>query len=462
MKNIGRLEQMFIMAILAAWFLILIVFMSSCGGSGVANPADLGIVNPYGRNGLREFHGERNFANLINNYAMAKTTPTPWAGAWWPYSANGIAASSGEPGVGGGSPAGKYDAARGHKTHAQEWEVGNHGSKVPKLQGWWGHCNGWCAAAALFPEPNKPMTVNGITFGIADIKALLSEAGMEASADFFGERVDTAADYYTPKYDDTVPNQYFLVLTNYIGKLNQGVLIDRFTGDQIWNQPLGGYKFEYPRPEDYLGADPNAPNVYRINLTSTIWWLRDDVSTYVQTQPFNYEDSDTVQSRVLRLELWLDAPVVFGADGQVVSSGDLVLARKGDYIFGGQWKNGDGKFNDTHPDYMWVPYSILKATDYANKDVDIDWIRDHILAGKDDTSVQPGHVDPIPTPTPSHSGGPTPGPTPAPTPVVPNTPPPHAPTPGPPPPSPPNPSPFSPTSPSVLDHGPGPAPTPVP
>src|SRR3954466_15013108 len=57
--------------------------------------------------------GEKNFAYLMNNYLEGKPEPTPWAGFWFPYTANGIAAGS------GGSPAGKYDAARGHKTNAQ-------------------------------------------------------------------------------------------------------------------------------------------------------------------------------------------------------------------------------------------------------------------------------------------------------------------------------------------------------
>lgn len=374
-----------------------------------------GRSNPYPRFRGGDVAGEKNFASLINKYAQGKPKRAPWAGYWWPYKESGIASNSHG---GNGSPAGKYDAARGHQTSAQSWEARFHGPGVKGIQGWWGHCNGWCASAALYPEPNASAKVNGIEFDIADIKGLLAEAGMSANADFFGNRVDFANDYNTPKYQDTVPDQYFLVLTNYMGKLGNTVLIDRYTGEQIWNQPLAGYRIEYPKPEDYLGADPSNPNVYRINVTSTIWWASDEVSASIQTPEFDFpaNDTDVFASRVLTSEIWLDAPVVFGPDGKITSSGNVIVTRQGEYFFGGAWKMGEGFPVDAWPDYMWVPYSLVPSTDpdddSANPQIDIRWIENHILVpgGADDTSATPGSVDPAPSVTPSHSPAPTPSP----------------------------------------------------
>ncbi len=371
-----------------------------------------GRNNPYPRFRGGDVSGEKNFASLINKYAEGKPKRSPWAGYWWPYKEGGI--SSGAHG-GGTSPAGKYDAARGHQTSAQSWESRFHGPNVKGIQGWWGHCNGWCAASALYPEPNGSVTVNGIEFGISDIKGLLSESGMSANADFFGNRVDFASDYNTPKADDTVPDQYFLVLTNYMGKLGNTVLIDRYTGDQIWNQPLTGYRIEYPKPEDYLGADPANPNVYRINVTSTIWWASDEVSASIQTPPFDFPlaDTDVFASRTLKMEVWLDAPVKFGSDGKIASSGNVIVTRQGEYFMGGAWKMG-GFFNDAWPDYMWVPYSLVPSTDPdddgSNPQIDIRWIENHILVsgGRDDASAQPGSVDPAPSIRPTSSSSPAP------------------------------------------------------
>ncbi len=388
-----------------------VVLLNSCGkGDSDSDLSDLD--SPYPNHQGQDYSGEKNFAKLLNGYAQAKSAQTPWAGFWWPYTKNGIAS-----GGSGGSTAGKYDAARGGTTHSQSWEVEHHGAGVKGVQGWWGHCNGWCVASALYPEPNADVKVNGVTFTIADIKALLTEAGMEASADFYGNRVDWASDFNTPKVDDPFPGQYFLVMTNYMGKLRQPVLIDRFTGDQIWNQPVAGYKFEYPKPADYLGASPEAPNVYRIRLNSTIWWSNDGVDPGCQTPPFEYQsDGYYFQSRDLQMEVWLDGPVVFGSDGKITSSGNVIVSRQGEYLVGGTWLGDATSMSDGHPDYIWVPYSLLKPTEFSNPELDIDWIKAHILSGGvDDSSVSPRPVDPAPHPSGRPSGEPTTTPTPEPT-----------------------------------------------
>ena len=374
--------------------------------------------HPYGAlPSSASLRGERNFANLINTYQSATPTRAPWVGYWWPYTANGIA--SGRY-AGGYSPAGKYDAARGLRTQAQSWEVVNHGARVRGVQGWWGHCNGWCAAAALFPEPVESQKVNGIRFDVGDQKALLSEASMEVSADFYGNRVDWSSDWNTPKYDDVIPAQYFLVLTNYMGKLGQTVLIDRYTGDQVWNQPLAGYRFEYPKPEDYLGVDPRAPNVHRILLTSTIWWGRDDVDPNAVTLPFRFEANVHYEERQLRMELWLDGPVVFDASGRITQSGDVLVVREGNWLMGGAWRNGNGLLVDAHPDYMWVPFTVLKPDPraeepYANIHVDVDWLNTFMVSGVDDPSASPSPL--VPAPLPSPSGSPRPSPLPSGSPI---------------------------------------------
>jgi hypothetical protein len=390
---------------------VVLLFSSSCGRSGgdpLAGTSLEGVdlAHPYGRLPPgTQLEGERNFASLMASYSQAMPARVPWVGYWWPYTSNGIA--NGRYGF-GRSPAGKYDAARGGRTSAQAWEIRNHGSAVRGVQGWWGHCNGWCVASALFPEPTTARTVNGITFSVADIKALLSEVGMEASADFFGNRVDWGSDYASPKYDDTVPAQYFLVLTHYMGKLRHPVLIDRYTGDQVWNQPLAGYRFEPTRPEDYLGVAAGAPLVHRVRVKSTLWWGRDDVDPDAVTLPFVFEDSVHFESRTLEMELWLDGPIEFDASGAMVRSGDVIVTREGDHLVGGIWRNGEGFLVDAHPDYMWVPFSTTAPSGedpYANPHLESEWILSHILPGRDDPSVTPSPVQPAPNPGPS--GGPS-------------------------------------------------------
>jgi hypothetical protein len=393
----------------AAFFVCFI----SCGKGGV-DPSLLGIDDPMGQGAFSP--GERNFARLFEKHREGTPERQPWAGFWWPYSSNGISRAVAD----GSSPAGKYDAARGGTTRAESWEVVNHGSEVPNIQGWWGHCNGWCVAAALFPEPREAVVVNGIRFGVADIKGLLTEASMASSADYFGERLDPWDRDYARKYADTVPNQFFLVLTHYMGRNRRTVLIDRHTGSEVWNQPLAGYRFQTPTPSDYLGPAPGAPAVHRLRLTVTLWWMDDNVPPGILSPPFEFQTNSAITARTLRMELWLDGPVVFDAAGKVVRSGDVVVAREGGLVAGGQWLGPNT--TQGHPDYMWVPYSVIEpdpADDdpYSNIHVDIGWIRRHILAAQDDPSVRPlpvGPAPPIHTPEPPPAPGPSPSPPPSP------------------------------------------------
>lgn len=395
----------------ARWLACLLcvgLVVAGCGSpEGGVDPAALGIDDPRGQGAFST--GERNFARLLGQGLEGRPSRQPWAGFWWPYTSNGISKS-----LGGVSPAGKYDAARGGTTRAQSWEVVNHGSEVPNVQGWWGHCNGWCVAAALFPEPREAVVVNGIRFDVADIKALLSEAGMLASADYFGERLDPWERDYARKFADTVPNQFFLVLTHYMGRLGRTVLIDRHTGGEVWNQPLAGYRFQPPSRSDYLGPAPGAPNVHRLNLTATLWWMEDNVAPGALSPVFNYTTGPMVTARTLRMELWLDGPVEFDAQGKVIRSGDVIVARENGLVAGGRWLGP--RTTQGHPDYMWVPYSMLLPDPQdedpdSNIHVDIRWIQRHILGRTDDLTVKPvpvsaaPEVRPTATPSPSPSGG---------------------------------------------------------
>ena len=269
-------------------------------------------------------------------------------------------------------------------------------------------------------EPREGVKVNGIEFGVADLKGLLAEAGMSVSADFYGNRVDPWTSYDQRRWEDTVPDQYFLVLTNYMGKLGRTVLIDRYTGDQIWNQPLAGYRISYPSKDDYLGC---TGNVCKINVDSTIWWYNDSgVPATVLSPDFQYQDeldpnsgAEVVQHRDLKMEVWLDGPVEFGPDGKITKSGDVIVTRDGDFFAGGAWRMGF-KNVDGNPDYMWVPYSYIKPDpndDYANPNIDIDWVKAHLLVpgGLDDNSVQPSTVATAPSPRPWSSEHPSTDPT---------------------------------------------------
>jgi hypothetical protein len=397
---------------------LLLMMGSGCASKEKSDQEEeAGGANPY-----LSAAGETNFATLINNFPEGVPAEPGWANSFWPYTSNGIASNAYSHTPSG--PAGKYDSARGGTKHAQEWEIRNHGPGVKGVQGWWGHCNGWTASSSLYPEPKEPIKINGITFNVGDQKALLAEAGMSASADFFGNRVDPWTREYHKAWEDTAPDQYFLVLTNFMGKGKHSVLIDRDPGDQIWNQPLAGYRFKYPTKQDDLGC---TNGVCKINVSSKLWWYNDSgVPGDVITPEFKWdEDGNVIIGQDYEMEVWLDGPIVWDAEGKkIVSSGNVIVARDDEYFVGGAWKNGS---TGSHPDYMWVAYSLYQPEgndDYANPEVDVEWLKQHMLVrgGADDTSVRPLPEQAAPSPRPTASPSPDPHPTSTPYPVPPITP----------------------------------------
>jgi hypothetical protein len=122
--------------------------------------------------------------------------------------------------------------------------------------------------------------------------------------------------------------------------------------------------------------------------------------------------------------------VAFDSSGRVTSAGNIVVTRvpgASDGVIGGNWRHG--RSSEGHPDYLWVPFSILNPADpnqnnptdtYANPQVDLDWVRRHILTGIVDTTSPPSSSvpdapEPRPTRSPSPGGGTNPQPGPRPT-----------------------------------------------
>src|SRR5207248_2298412 len=137
-------------------------------------------------------------------------------------------------------------------------------------------------------------------------------------------RTDMLGSRETPGhgYEGVPPSQYFITLTNYMGKMQMPLVVDEFsTGYEIWNQPVAGYRFEYPRKEDYLGADPAHPHVFRIRLTSHLYWAMDGGADLNEPTPsFSWRrDYPYYEERILHMDLWLDGPVEFDDEGRIVS-----------------------------------------------------------------------------------------------------------------------------------------------
>ncbi len=126
---------------------------------------------------------------------------------------------------------GEHRSARG-----EEREVRGPFGRVWRTRGravptWYGHCNGWTAAAIRHAEPQKAVVRNGVTFTPADIKGLLAEIYMYNDSEFLGG-VDPAIN----------PGILHLTLANWLGRGEHPLGMETAVGEVVINFPVFNYK----------------------------------------------------------------------------------------------------------------------------------------------------------------------------------------------------------------------------
>ena len=133
------------------------------------------------------------------------------------------------------------------KRHGQE-----EGRCIPT---WWGICHAWAPVSILEAEPAHPVTRNGVTFEVNDIKALLTLGYDKVQTRFVSLRCDADEEADAIEYDgygrptgddigckDTNPGTYHVLLANYLGIRGESFVEDRTFDDEVWNQPLRAFR----------------------------------------------------------------------------------------------------------------------------------------------------------------------------------------------------------------------------
>ncbi|MFO0749724.1 MAG: pre-peptidase C-terminal domain-containing protein [Myxococcota bacterium] len=206
----------------------------------------------------------------------------PWAASYWPVYEDSIAYRWDGPTS--DSPAAKYGKAfnvvdaelKVSKNHGIEKystrkackldsecdaNIGEGCAKRPGkdsgycIPTWWGICHAWGPASILEPEPQHAVTKNGVTFKVNDIKALVELSYDKSTSKFVSLRCEKDEGQNKITYDaygrpiasdsackDTNPGTYHVLLTNYLGLRAQAFVEDRTFDDEVWNQPLRGYR----------------------------------------------------------------------------------------------------------------------------------------------------------------------------------------------------------------------------
>jgi hypothetical protein len=97
---------------------------------------------------------------------------------------------------------------------------------------WYGHCNGWTAAAMRHAEPQKSVTRNGVVFTPADIKGLLAEVYMYSHTQSLGG----------DEKDPMNPAMLHISLANWLGRKSHPVAMESSLGEPVINFPVYAYK----------------------------------------------------------------------------------------------------------------------------------------------------------------------------------------------------------------------------
>lgn len=201
----------------------------------------------------------------------AELVRKPWSGWFWPAS-DGRGPTLYEP----NGPYAKYDrfyqSVTGVNPGVAAWERKE--IYFPNLP-WAGHCNGYAAAALLEPEPTEPVTANGITFSVADLKGLLS-----------GYHFADAAMWSVGENRTVDPADFHRTLFSWLQAEGLGfVLAFEMGGGEVWNYPVYAFRTEW-------GPHPTQPDVWEV--TTTLWMAdAERPADFVGTYPYGGENGKT-------------------------------------------------------------------------------------------------------------------------------------------------------------------------
>ncbi len=278
----------------------------------------------------------------------------------------------------------------GNPFYLPAWEILN--SYNPKGEGWWGHCNGWAAAAILTTEPRQPVstTTRGQTveFTVADLKGLLTEAHYSTWSHFYGQR------YNGPDEDitDLSPMAFQRLVDFYLRTQGVGFVFDTTAGAEVWNFPVWMVELQIDETtpaRDEVPVDLNTASAEELasilplsmeEAEAIVAWREDEgpfqsVDELAQVPGFDADTVEalaewiTVEPRTRSFEVRAEATLT--SDGVDVSHIDgsspesftevwsySLTTDPSGLVIEGRWAR-----EDEHPDFAWVPYGNTRSAE---------------------------------------------------------------------------------------------------
>lgn len=270
--------------------------------------------------------------------------------------------------------------------YAPAWELLNHYN--PSGGSWWGHCNGWSAAAILTNEPTSTVssTIKGEAVGYtsADIKGLLSESHYSTYSRFYGARYDGPED----DLSDLTPAAFHKLVTFYIRDQGVPLVFDTTASEEVWNFPAWSVDLTVLETTEG-GGDGDKVNLNTADaatldtlpgigasLAGRIISYREANGPFQATEDLvkvsgigqstydKLKDLVTVDVAASQRTFEVEARVKLATDGVEethVDSGEpesieevwsyTLKTDQDGLVLEGTWAQ-----NDKHPDFAWVPY----------------------------------------------------------------------------------------------------------
>ncbi|MBF0206294.1 MAG: hypothetical protein HQK53_05340, partial [Oligoflexia bacterium] len=202
---------------------------------------------------------------------------------------------------------------------------------------WEGLCHAWAPAAMLFknPAPIKVRNADGIeiAFGSSDIKALLISflhvvgskqdrnfLGSRCSLDFAELRKKVASGEISEKQmkalmenkecTDTNAGAFHVVLTNQIGLMNEGFIVDLNRDAEVWNQPVYAYRTNVLSESDGASEGAAPETVREILVETQVDYISEVTQSWV---PVIEHGGIATETYSYRLELNNRGAIVGGA-----------------------------------------------------------------------------------------------------------------------------------------------------
>jgi competence ComEA-like helix-hairpin-helix protein len=263
------------------------------------------------------------------------------------------------------------------------WEILN--SYNPGGESWWGHCNGWAAAAILVNEPREEVEVDlgdgKVTFTTADQKGLITESHYSTRSQFYGARYNGDDD----DVSDLTPKAFHQLVTFFIDEVGVPMVFDTTATEAVWNFPAYAYTLDVDETTDEDEATKLNVNTADVEALEALTGVDAEMAQAIVEHRYdngpyqNLEDLTSLEKvseeafEQFKGEITLDpsqrtfkisASVTFTTDGvdedhidgdeprNFLDHWTYTLNTDADgLVVGGEWKD-----DKDHPDFAWIPY----------------------------------------------------------------------------------------------------------